>query len=35
MNQIVEALGLGQIELAVLEGAPGEFARLGGAHILE
>ena len=32
VNQVVEALGLGEIELAVLEGAAGELARLGGTH---
>ena len=29
MDQIVETFGLGQIELAILEGAPGKFAGLG------
>ncbi len=33
VNQIVETFGLGQIELAVLEGAPGEFSRLRGPHL--
>ena len=33
MDEIVEAFGLGQIELAVLERAPGEFAGLGRAQI--
>src|SRR4051794_26807136 len=33
MNEIVEALRLSQVELAVLEGAPGEFAGLGSSHI--
>ena len=35
MDQIVETFGLGEIELAVLERAAGEFAGLGGAHIFE
>jgi len=35
MDKIVETFGFGEIELAVLEGAPGEFARLGGANIFE
>ena len=35
MNQIVEAFGFGEIELAILERAPGELARLRGAHIGE
>ncbi len=35
VDEIVEAFGFGEIELAVLEGAAGEFAGLGGAHILE
>ena len=35
VNEIVEAFGFGEIELAVLECAAGEFAGLGGAHILE
>ena len=35
VNEIVEAFGFGQIELAVLEGAAGEFAGLGGAHIFQ
>jgi len=34
-NQIVETFGLGEIELAILERAPGELARLRRAHILE
>ena len=29
VNEIVETFGLGEIELAVLEGAAGEFAGLG------
>jgi hypothetical protein len=33
MNEIVEALGLGQVELAVLEGAPGELAGFRRARI--
>src|SRR3954471_5279884 len=33
MNEIIEALRLSQVELAVLEGAPGEFAGLGDTHI--
>ena len=35
MDQIVEAFGLGETELAVLECAPGKLARLRCAHILE
>jgi hypothetical protein len=35
VDQIVEAFGLGQIELAILERAPGEFARLRRTDISE
>ena len=34
-NQIVETFGLGEIELAILERAAGELARLRRAHILD
>ena len=32
VHEVRQALGFGQVELAVLEGAAGEFARLGEAH---
>ena len=35
VNQIVETFGLGQIELAVLERAAGELARLGRARVFK
>jgi hypothetical protein len=35
MNEIIETLRLGEIELAVLEGAAGKFAGLRRTHILE
>jgi len=34
MNQIVERFRLGQIELAILEPAPGKLARLSGAYLV-
>jgi hypothetical protein len=35
MDEIVETFGLGQIELAVFESAPGKFAGLGRTNIFE
>ena len=35
MNQIVERLRLGQIELAILERAPGKLTRFRGAYMLK
>ena len=35
VNQIVERFGFGEIELAVLKRAAGEFAGLGGPHIFK
>ena len=35
MDEIVESFGLGQIELAVLESAPGKFPGLGWPNIFE
>ena len=35
MNEIVETFGFGEIELAVLESAPGKFAGLSRTHILK
>ena len=35
VNEIVESFGLGEIELAILERAPGKLAGLGGANIVK
>jgi len=35
MDQVVEALGFGEIELSVFKAAAGEFTGLSGTHILK
>jgi hypothetical protein len=35
VDEIVEAFGFGEVELAVFERAPGKFAGLGGANMVE